>query len=56
MAKLWPSVVAIWKDGECSARHERAYGRGYQVLNLEHYLDVLEKKAGAMAGLTPLEQ
>jgi hypothetical protein len=31
------------------ARHERAYGRGYQVLNLEHYLDVLEKKPGAMA-------
>ena len=56
MAKLWPSVVAIWRDGECVARHERAYGRGYQVLNLEHYLDVLEKKPGAMAGSTPLEQ
>ena len=24
--------------------------------NLEHYLDVLEKKPGAMAGSTPLEQ
>jgi hypothetical protein len=56
MAKLWPSVVAIWQDGKCVARHERAYGRGYQVLNLEHYLDVLEKKPGAMAGSTPLEQ
>jgi hypothetical protein len=56
MAKLWPSVVVVWKDGECVARHERSYGRGHQVLNLEHYLDVLEKKPGAMAGSTPLEQ
>lgn len=56
MAKAWPSVVDLWKDGALVARHERAYGRGYQVLNLEHYLDVLEKKPGAMAGSTPLEQ
>jgi transposase len=56
MAKVWPSIVDIWKDGALVARHERAYGRGYQVLNLEHYLDVLEKKPGAMAGSTPLEQ
>ena len=26
------------------------------MLNLEHYLDVLEKKPGAMAGCTPLQQ
>jgi transposase len=56
MAKAWPSIVDVWKDGALVARHERAYGRGYQVLNLEHYLDVLEKKPGAMAGSTPLEQ
>jgi hypothetical protein len=56
MVKLWPSVVVVWKDGELVARHERCYGRSHQVLNLEHYLDVLEKKPGAMAGSTPLEQ
>ena len=28
----------------------------HQILNLEHYLDVLEKKPGAMAGSKPLEQ
>jgi len=56
MVKLWPSVVAVWKDRECVARHERCYGRCRQVLNLEHYLDVLEKKPGAMAGSTPLAQ
>ena len=27
-----------------------------QVLDLEHYLDVLERKPGALAGSTPLEQ
>jgi hypothetical protein len=26
------------------------------LLNLEHYLDVLERKPGAMAGSTPLAQ
>jgi hypothetical protein len=29
---------------------------GHQILNLEHYLDVLERKPGAMAGSTPLKQ
>lgn len=55
-ARVWPSLVEIEHDGKCVARHQRCYGRGYQILNLEHYLDVLEKKPGAMAGSTPLEQ
>jgi len=55
-ARLWPSLVSIEHDGNCVARHPRNYGRGHQILNLEHYLDVLEKKPGAMAGSTPLEQ
>ncbi len=54
--RVWPSRVEIEHDGECVARHQRCYGRGHQILNLEHYLDVLEKKPGAMAGSTPLEQ
>lgn len=56
MVKVWPSQVEIFQDFECVARHQRCYGRGHQLLNLEHYLDVLEKKPGAMAGSTPLEQ
>ena len=32
------------------------YGRHQQVLDLEHYLDVLEHKPGAFAGSKPLEQ
>ncbi|HYW39243.1 MAG TPA: hypothetical protein VE957_14105 [Terriglobales bacterium] len=38
------------------ARHERSFGRYEQVLDVEHYLDVLEKKPGALAGSSPLRQ
>jgi hypothetical protein len=38
------------------ARHERCYRRQQKVLALEHYLDTLEKKPGALAGSTALEQ
>ena len=55
-ARVWPSLIEIEHDGKCVARHPRHYGRGCQILELEHYLDVLEKKPGAMAGSTPLEQ
>jgi len=51
-----PTWVEIKYDNRCVARHERCYGRGHQILNLEHYLDVLEKKPGAMANSTPLAQ
>lgn len=55
-AVVGPSLVEIKYDNRCVARHERCYGRGHQILNLEHYLDVLEKKPGAMANSTPLAQ
>ena len=38
------------------ARHERSFGRYQAVLDLEHYLEVLERKPGALAGSTPLKQ
>lgn len=50
------AVVEVWHEGRCVARHERSYSRQQKVLNLEHYLDVLERKPGALAGSTPLEQ
>jgi hypothetical protein len=56
MVKVWPTQVEIFRDLKCVACHQRCYGRGHQLLNLEHYLDVLEKKPGAMAGSTPLQQ
>jgi transposase len=55
-AVVRPSEIEIRHDNRCAARHPRCYGRGHQILNLEHYLDVLEKKPGAMAGSTPLQQ
>jgi hypothetical protein len=48
--------VEIWHQGQCVARHERCFNRQQKVLNLEHYLDALTKKPGALAGSTPLEQ
>ena len=55
-AVVGPSWVEIKHDGRCLARHERRYGRGHQILELEHYLDVLEKKPGAMENSMPLAQ
>jgi hypothetical protein len=54
--KLWPSLVEMWRDNRRIAVHERSYARNQEVLDLEHYLDTLERKPGALAGSTPLEQ
>jgi hypothetical protein len=55
-AKIHASTIELWHDGHCVARHDRNYGRKQQVLDLEHYLDVLTRKPGALAGSTPLAQ
>jgi transposase len=55
-AKVYPAHVEIWRQGRCVARHERSFGRYEHVLDLEHYLEVLMKKPGALAGSTALEQ
>jgi len=52
--RLYPSCVEIWHEGRCVARHERCYERNRQILDLEHYLDVLERKPGALIGSKPL--
>jgi transposase len=54
--KLTAATVEVWYQGRCVARHARSYGRHQHVLDLEHYLDVLEHKPGAFAGSKPLEQ
>lgn len=56
MVRVWPARIEVLRDFACVAIHQRCYGRGHQILNLEHYLDVLEKKPGALAGSTPLKQ
>ena len=54
--KLTAATVEVWYAGRCVARHARCYGRYQHVLELDHYLDVLEHKPGAFAGSKPLEQ
>jgi hypothetical protein len=54
--KLYPAHLEIWNNGGCIARHERCYARRQQILDLEHYLEVLDHKPGALAGSKPLEQ
>ena len=55
-AKVYASIVELWHEGNCVARHERCYRRQQQILDLEHYLDVLSRKPGALAWSRPLEQ
>lgn len=54
--RLFPTYVEIWYERRLVAFHERSYGRCEQVLDLEHYLDVLQRKPGALAGSRPLQQ
>lgn len=55
-AAVGPFWVTLVHNNRQVARHLRTYERGQQILNLEHYLDVLERKPGALAGSTPLAQ
>ena len=55
-ARVNAGSVELWHEARCVARHERCYNRQQQVLDLEHYLDVLERKPGALAGSTALAQ
>jgi transposase len=55
-ARLAAATVEVWHEGKRVARHERCYGRYQEIFDLEHYLDVLERKPGALAGSKPLEQ
>jgi hypothetical protein len=55
-ARAWPAHVEVRRDGELVARTSVVMDKGHHILNLEHYLDVLEKKPGAMKNSTPLQQ
>jgi len=49
------SVEAI-ADGRVVARHERSPRKGEQTLTLDHYLEVLRRKPGALPGSLTLAQ
>jgi transposase len=55
-AKIHATYIEVWRQGKCVARHERCFGRQQKVLDLNHYLEALERKPGALAGATALEQ
>lgn len=55
-AKVYAAEVELWHEGKCLAHHDRCFSRQQKILDLEHYLDVLSKKPGALAGSSALEQ
>lgn len=54
--RLSATTVAVLDGATVVARHERAAGRYVEVLTLDHYLEVLKIKPGALPGATALAQ
>ena len=54
--KLSASAVTVFDRGKVVARHQRAAGKGVKVLDLDHYLEILLRKPGALPGATALVQ
>ena len=53
---LRSSELVIYDGRREAARHERMTARGGETLVLDHYLEALMRKPGAMAGPVPLDQ
>jgi hypothetical protein len=53
-ARIYPSHIELRDEGRLIARRERCNECCQQVLDLEHYLDVLKRKPGASIGSKPL--
>lgn len=49
-------VVRDGEQVEVVARHQRAVGKGAKVVDLDHYLEILLRKPGALPGATALAQ
>jgi transposase len=54
--KLSASTVTVFSRDVVVARHPRAAGKGVQVLDLDHYLEILLRKPGALPGAAALAQ
>ena len=54
--RVLPSFIEVWHGGKRVACHARSYDIGVQRFQLEHYLDVFDKKPGALPGSRPLAQ
>jgi len=53
-ARLGAAMVRVLADGAVVAEHTRSLHKGTQDLVLDHYLEVLARKPGALAGATAL--
>jgi hypothetical protein len=54
--KLSASTVAVYDRNAVVACHQRAIGKGVKVLELDHYLEILLRRPGALPGATALVQ
>jgi transposase len=54
--RLSATVVEVLDGGQVVARHERGAGKYAEILALDHYLEVLKVKPGALPGATALAQ
>ena len=54
--RLGGGTVTALLGGRVLARHERSAHRGAELLVLDHYLEVLSRKPGALPGAVALEQ
>jgi transposase len=52
--RLGAADVTAWADGVQVAAHVRSLRKGSEDLVLDHYLEVLERKPGALSGATAL--
>ena len=52
--RLGANTVALYDDTHLLATHDRAPGKGREVLVLDHYLETLTHKPGALSGATAL--
>ena len=48
--------ICIYVDGKAVAEHVRAYGHGTEVLELAHYLPLLERKPRSILQARPVQQ
>jgi transposase len=54
--RLTATTVTLLDGGTVVGRHERLFGRYLEALTLDHYLEVLVRKPGALPGATALAQ
>jgi len=55
-ARIGASEIRFFHDGELVARHERLAGKHGTSAQLDHYLDLLQRKPGALARSLALRQ